>query len=94
MQPCLIESKPIDARQNLTRGEPAITMIRACGIVNSVDAAIVFYTRLLDFTVEVHLGSGFAILAQGSSAACSTRAVVVRRLIVRKTLRCRVLRAV
>jgi predicted enzyme related to lactoylglutathione lyase len=34
-------------------------------IVNDVDAAILFYTDMLDFKVEMHPASGFASLSRG-----------------------------
>jgi predicted enzyme related to lactoylglutathione lyase len=34
-------------------------------IVDDVDAAIPFYTNMLDFKVDMHFGSGFASLSRG-----------------------------
>jgi len=34
-------------------------------IVNDVDAAIAFYTQLLDFQVEMHPAPGFALVSRG-----------------------------
>jgi catechol 2,3-dioxygenase-like lactoylglutathione lyase family enzyme len=34
-------------------------------IVDDVDAAVQFYTGLLDFTVDMHPGPGFAMLSRG-----------------------------
>lgn len=34
-------------------------------IVNDVDAAIPFYTEMLDFKVDIHFGPGFASLSRG-----------------------------
>ncbi len=34
-------------------------------IVDDVDAAIPFYTDMLDFKVDMHMGSGFASLSRG-----------------------------
>jgi len=39
--------------------------VRVRYIVDDVDAAIAFYTRHLGFTVELHPGPGFAMLARG-----------------------------
>jgi len=35
-------------------------------IVNDVDAAIEFYTKMLDFKVKMHPGAEFAILSRGN----------------------------
>lgn len=40
-------------------------MIRVRYIVHDVDAAVRFYTELLDFTVELRPAPGFAIFARG-----------------------------
>jgi len=34
-------------------------------IVDDVDTAVPFYTDMLDFKVEMHMGSGFAMLSRG-----------------------------
>ncbi len=34
-------------------------------IVDDVDTAVPFYTDMLDFKVDMHLGSGFAMLSRG-----------------------------
>ena len=39
--------------------------VRVRYIVGDIDAAIAFYTRHLGFTVELHPGPGFAMLARG-----------------------------
>ena len=39
--------------------------VRVRCIVDDVDAAIAFYTRHLGFTMELHPGPGFAMLARG-----------------------------
>ena len=39
--------------------------VRVRYIVDDVEAAIAFYTRHLGFTVELHPGPGFAMLARG-----------------------------
>ena len=39
--------------------------VRVRYIVNDINSAIAFYTQLLGFRVELHPGSGFAVLARG-----------------------------
>ncbi|MBV9791023.1 MAG: VOC family protein [Chloroflexi bacterium] len=43
-----------------------MTTISVRYIVNDVDAAITFYSQLLDFTVEAHPAPGFAMLSHGA----------------------------
>jgi catechol 2,3-dioxygenase-like lactoylglutathione lyase family enzyme len=40
-------------------------MIQVRYIVNDVDAAIAFYTRLLGFTLDMHPAPAFAMLSRG-----------------------------
>ncbi|HET7435782.1 MAG TPA: VOC family protein [Thermoanaerobaculia bacterium] len=42
-----------------------MTTVNIRYIVNNVDAAIEFYTKVLDFTLEAHPAPPFAILARG-----------------------------
>jgi predicted enzyme related to lactoylglutathione lyase len=46
-------------------GESAMPTVSVRYIVNDVDAAITFYSHLLDFTVEAHPAPGFAMLSHG-----------------------------
>ena len=43
-----------------------MTTISVRYIVNDVDAAMTFYSQLLDFTVEAHPAPGFAMLSRGA----------------------------
>lgn len=48
------------------QGAPMTTIVTMRYIVNDVDAAIAFYTKLLGFDVEQHPAPGFASLSRGN----------------------------
>ena len=48
------------------RGETPMTTVSVRYIVNDVDAAIAFYTKHLDFHVDLHPAPGFASLSRGN----------------------------
>ena len=48
------------------RGDPRVTIVSVRYIVDNVDAAIAFYTKYLDFRVELHPAPGFASLSRGN----------------------------
>ena len=43
-----------------------MTVVSVRYIVNNIDAAIAFYTKHLDFQVEIHPAPGFAALSRGN----------------------------
>jgi predicted enzyme related to lactoylglutathione lyase len=48
------------------KGDPQVTVVSVRYIVDNVDAAIAFYTKQLDFRVEIHPAPGFASLSRGN----------------------------
>jgi predicted enzyme related to lactoylglutathione lyase len=48
------------------KGDTRMTAVSVRYIVDNVDAAIAFYTRYLDFAVELHPAPGFASLTRGN----------------------------
>jgi predicted enzyme related to lactoylglutathione lyase len=48
------------------KGDTRMTAVSVRYIVDNVDAAIAFYTRHLDFAVELHPAPGFASLTRGN----------------------------
>jgi predicted enzyme related to lactoylglutathione lyase len=48
------------------KGDTRMTLVSIRYIVDNIDAAIAFYTKQLDFRVELHPAPGFAILSRGN----------------------------
>src|SRR5262245_44146357 len=48
------------------KGNTVMTVVSVRYIVDNVDAAIAFYTKHLDFAVELHPAPGFASLTRGN----------------------------
>src|SRR5499426_1910721 len=48
------------------KGDTRMTVVSVRYIVDNLDAAIAFYTKHLDFRVEIHPAPGFASLSRGN----------------------------
>jgi len=58
--------QPLPANLYQKKGDTQVKVVSVRYIVDNVDAAITFYTKHLDFLVDIHPALGFASLSRGN----------------------------